>query len=140
MERGYLYAIAAAVTWGLLYAVDGKILSRLEPMSLLFLQSLLIAIITLPFFGMGNGWADITKNRSMWQLIALITLLGAIANFWIFKSIKMIGATNASLFEISYPFFVAMFSVLLFGEQLSLLTIAGGILIFLGSLMVIRYG
>ena len=140
MEPGYLYAIGAAVTWGLMYAIDGKILEKFSPMNLLFIQCFLLAIVTLPFFILGNGWADLTKNRAVWPLIALTILLAVIANFWILKSIQLLGATTASSFEISYPFFVAIFSMLLFGARLSLPVVMGGMLIFLGSIVIIRYG
>lgn len=140
MEYGYLYAIGAAVTWGLLYAVDGKILSKISPMNLLFIQSLLIGLLALPFVVFGNGTQDLLKNRAMWLIIALTATLAVISNFWILKSIKLVGATTASSFEISYPFFVAIFSTLLFGARFGLPTIAGGILIFPGSSIVIRYG
>lgn len=140
MERGYLYAIGAAVLWGLLYTIDGKILSKMSPMNLLFVQSLLIGLVALPFVAFGNGTENLAKNRAMWPLIALTALLAVISNFWILKSIKIIGPTNASLFEISYPFFVAIFSAMLFGTHFGLPTIAGGIIIFLGSVIVIRYG
>lgn len=140
MEPGYLYAIGAAVTWGLMYAMDEKVLSKISPMNLLFVQCFLIALVTLPFFIMGNGLVDLTKNRTIWPLLALTILLAVIANFWIFKSIQLLGATTASSFEISYPFFVAIFSTLLFGARFGLPTLFGGLLIFLGSIIVIRYG
>lgn len=140
MAPGYLYAIGAAITWGLLYALDGKILSKMSPINLLFVQSLFIGLLVLPFVTFGNGMQDLTKNRAIWPLIALTAFLAVISNFWILKSIKLIGPITASSFEISYPFFVALFSMLLFGGRLSLPTILGGVLIFLGSLTVIRYG
>lgn len=140
MERGYLYAIGAAITWGLMYAIDEKILSRISPMNLLFVQCFLLAIVTLPFFVLGDGRQDLLKNRNMWPLVGLTIVLAVVGNFWILKSIKMLGATTASSFEISYPFFVAIFSMFLFGTRVSLPVIAGGILIFLGSIIVIRYG
>lgn len=140
MEPGYLYAIGAAVTWGLMYAIDEKILSKISPLNLLFIQCVLIALILLPFFIVSNGLADLTKNRAIWLLLALTVLLAVIGNFWILKSIQLLGATTASSFEISYPFFVAIFSMLLFGARLSLPVVMGGILIFLGSIVIIRYG
>lgn len=140
MEPGYFYAIGAAVLWGLLYTIDGKILSKMSPIHLLFVQSLFIGLVALPFVTFGNGIRDFTKNPMMWFLVALTALIAVISNFWILRSIKILGPTNASLFEISYPFFVAIFSTLLFGSRFSFPTIAGGVIIFLGSVIVIRYG
>ncbi|MFA6909486.1 MAG: EamA family transporter, partial [Patescibacteria group bacterium] len=47
---GIVYALGAAITWGLVYAIDQKILTSLSPVTLLFVHSILASIILLPFF------------------------------------------------------------------------------------------
>lgn len=141
MERGYLYAIGAAIAWGLMYAMDGKILAKMAPGNLLFVQSLFMTILMLPFFLWNKGIEDLqSAGTSKQLLIGATVLLATVANVWILTSIKLLGPTVASSFEISYPFFVAIFSMLLFGGRLSWPVGLGGVIIFIGSLIIIRYG
>lgn len=67
-------------------------------------------------------------------------LLGTLANFFIFSSIQRLGAPTASIFEIAYPFFVAIFTLALFGGDLNLFFWIGGLLMFLGGVIIIRFG
>lgn len=48
MNIGFIYAIGAAITWGLVYTIDQKILQGTSPMTLIFVDSLVAAIIMLP--------------------------------------------------------------------------------------------
>ncbi|MBI2889023.1 MAG: EamA family transporter [Candidatus Liptonbacteria bacterium] len=46
---GLSYAISAAVTWGLVYTIDQRILRNTTPFTLLFVNSLITVAILLPF-------------------------------------------------------------------------------------------
>ena len=55
----------------------------------------------------------------------------------IVSSIAMLGASKSSILEISYPLFVLVFSYVLFDKGVSLHVIAGGLLIFAGSAIIV---
>src|SRR3989344_73581 len=116
METGFIYAIGAAITWGLVYAIDQKILSGVAPMTLLFIDSIIAAIIMLPFIFFSNGSIKevIVSGKSSWSLIIISVALATLANFLIFSGIKNLDASTASIIEITYPFFVVLFSYILF--------------------------
>jgi len=55
MESGFIYAIGAAVLWGLIYAIDQKILSSVAPMTMTFVSAVMAAVIVLPFLFLNEG-------------------------------------------------------------------------------------
>ncbi len=139
---GFIYAIAAAVTWGLVYTLDHKILTRATPLAYLFINSIFSALIILPvLWGDRHSIGDIfNSGKANLSLITLSLFLAMLANFFIFSGIKILGAPTASIFEIAYPFFVVLFSALLFREAVSEYFIIGASLIFAGAFIIIRLG
>jgi drug/metabolite transporter (DMT)-like permease len=138
---GFIYALAAAVTWGLVYTIDQKILTRVSPLSLLFIDSLLVAIITLPIFIFDSGSVKtlLATGKANLFLIVLSVILAALANFFIFSGIKMLDASTASILEIAYPFFVVIFSFIIFKQPISWFFALGAVFIFLGSAIIIKF-
>jgi len=141
MQIGFIYAIGAAVTWGLVYAIDQKILSNVPPMTLLFIDSIITAIVMLPFVFWSNGSIKDTliSGKTNWSLITLSVVLAALANFLIFSGIKNLDASTASIIEIAYPFFVVLFSYIFFRSSPNIYFFIGGVLIFVGSIIIIRF-
>jgi drug/metabolite transporter (DMT)-like permease len=70
--------------------------------------------------------------------MVVITLLTAtIATLSILGSIRLLGANTSAVLEISYPLFVALFSVLVFHGQLQPSVIVGGVFIFIGAAIIV---
>ncbi len=138
MNIGFLYAIGAAVTWGVVYTIDQKILITTSPMTLMFINSLITVLIMLPFvfFEGGSIKALASTGKTNLILIFASVLLCTVASFFIFSSIKSIGASSASIIEIAYPFFVVAFSFIVFRTVPSVPTLLGGVLIFIGAAIV----
>ena len=138
---GFIYAIGAALTWGLVYTIDQKILAGVSPMTLLFIDSVIATIIMLPFVFFSNGSikAVVTSGRMNLFLIILSVVLATLANFLIFSGIKNLGASTASIIEIAYPFFVVLFTYLFFRTTPNIYFFIGGSLIFIGSIIIIRF-
>lgn len=139
MSSGFIWATAAAVTWGLVYAIDQKILNGLSPFALLFVDSILTAVLLLPFiFIEKNSLVALAEvPAKTWLLVIASLALAALANFFIFSSIKIIGASTASVFEIAYPFFVVAFAYLFFRETPTVYFALGGLLIFAGAAIIV---
>ena len=139
---GFMYAIGAALAWGLAYTIDQKILADISPAVLLFISFIVGAMLLLPaVLGQSGSLVsvlDLGKTRLL--LILFSIMLATLANYLIFASIERLGASLASVFEISYPFFVFLFSFLIFGSTLNAYVIAGSLLIFAGSAIIMRFG
>jgi drug/metabolite transporter (DMT)-like permease len=65
-------------------------------------------------------------------------LVATIAALSILKSIQLLGAQRAAVFEISYPLFVVLFGALLFGQSVSPRVLIGGLLIFAGAFVIMK--
>ncbi len=141
---GFLYAIGAAITWGAVYTIDQKILYALSPLALLFVNSVITMIVVLPFlFTHGGGAATkafLHSGTSTIILIALSLALAALANFLIYSSIKTLGASTASIFEIAYPFFVVILSFFVFRSKPNIYFLIGALFMFIGSAIIIKLG
>ena len=139
---GYAYAIAAAITWGLVYVIDQKVLKGASAFALLFVDSFITAAILLPvvFFEKDSLVSLSTLSAKTWILAVASLILAALANWFIFSSIKLIGADHASIFEIIYPFFVVVFSYFAFSVVPNVYFLLGSILIFAGSAIIVLFG
>lgn len=140
--NGFLYAIGAAVTWGVVYAIDQRVLRGASPFALLFIDSLLTTVLLLPIIFFDKGSLNSLSNTStrVWLLILASLAFAALANFFIFSSIKILGASTASIFEIAYPFFVVLFTYFAFHTTPTLYFLFGAILIFAGAVIIIAHG
>ena len=138
---GFVLAVLAAVLWGLTYCLDERVLSSLSIYKLYFLHcvcGMLVAGTILLI--RGNPLATlftIDAARSSVALVGVTLVTATAAALSILGSIQMLGAGKAAVLEISYPLFVALFSVLLFKGQLQLHVVIGGILIFVGSAIIV---
>lgn len=141
-NAGLAFAIGAAITWGIVYTFDQKILTKASPLTLLFLGSIITAIITFPI--VLSNWGSIkpiiaSNSKQILYLIILTQILGTLANFFIFSSIQRLGAPLASVFEIAYPFFVAIFTMVIFGGSLNIYFWIGALLMFLGGVVITKF-
>jgi drug/metabolite transporter (DMT)-like permease len=137
---GFLYALAAALTWGVVYAISQKVLMTTKPLVFLFLGYSLAALLTLPFILIQWGSVKnvLLASKPLWGWILAGEIFVFLANFFILSSVKELGAPTASILEISYPFFVAIFTALLFGSRVSAQFWIGALLIFVGSAVIIK--
>ena len=134
----FVYAMSAAVIWGVSYAASGRAIERgVSPVTFFFLYSVAgtalglvslaatrrLAAVPSEIRGLGADW--------VWLAIAVVT--SAIGSLLIYLAIGKKNATVASLIEISYPFFVALFAWLFFRQaQAGVPTIIGGVLVLAG--------
>ena len=136
----YLAALGAALTWGVHYPLVGFALTRISLYSVLLLTALPI-IFLMPLF-MGQVGADIqalqrlpTNEQLMIGIIGFTSLAGAA---FVFLAIGSSNATLASLIEITYPVFVALFSWLIFRHMhINASVLLGGALVIAGASLII---
>lgn len=115
----YLTAIGAALIWGIHYPLIDNALKRVSLVTVLLLTALPILAVT-PFFVRrlvsdfrlvaAMSWAE----RAPLLALALTSLLASVL---LFLSIDSKNATLASLIEITYPIFVALFAFALFRDM-----------------------
>jgi drug/metabolite transporter (DMT)-like permease len=141
----FIYALTAAVLWGIHYATAGE-LSKSIPSSLISLAYLVLVAIAAvlgmlifrqPALNLGQLATYLTPKVAL--EIGVMALTGCISNFLVFSAIADSTATKASIIEITYPFFVALFATLLYREKaLDVQTGIGGLLILTGVFIVLK--
>lgn len=138
---GFGLAVSASLLWGLTYCLDERVLSSLSVYKLYFLHCVCGALIAgTVLVVQGNSTASLFRidtTTSSLPLVGLTLLTATAAALSILGSIQLLGADKAAVLEISYPLFVALFSVLLFKGQLQTPVVIGGIFIFIGSAIIV---
>src|SRR6476659_7029157 len=137
-----VYALAAAIIWCISYAASGRVIERgITPLVFFFLYTFFgAAAAAIALVVSGKAGALVTAFRSLqndwiWLLVAVIS--SAAGGLLIYIAIGQKNATLASLIEISYPFFVALFAWVFFREiQFNWQTLVGGALILGGGAVV----
>jgi drug/metabolite transporter (DMT)-like permease len=135
----FFCALGAAIMWGAGYVVTEILLKKygLTPAFIMFASQL----ITLPIWFLicaylgqvSPGFKLMASVPSAAGLVFLQAVLIIGGAFLIIHSISMKNATLASLIEISYPLFTALFAYLILKDtQVNLWTAAGGLLIISG--------
>ena len=138
----FFYALGAAIIWGVNYAVSGRLLERgLSPQTLYFIDLLVGALMMAVVITVSGKWPatvselQAARPEMIWLIVAILCALSA--GLLIFMSIQAKNATVASLIEVTYPLFTAFFAWMLFRQNtLNTATIVGGLLIFIGVLIV----
>jgi drug/metabolite transporter (DMT)-like permease len=138
---GYGLAVLASVLWGLTYCLDERVLASLSVYKLYFLHCVCGAVVAGAILLLqGNSPAALfTFDTSAASIpLVLVTLATATtAALAILSSIQLLGANTSAVLEISYPLFVALFSVLFFKGQLQPSVVIGGMFIFIGSAIIV---
>ena len=136
-----LYAIIAAILWGLSYSLTERIFKdNITLYTLLSIQMIFGGIFFFLFSYFTTIKQDfnliLSKPNLMYIFIAdvFVALLG---NYFISLSIQAKNATLAGLIEQAYPLFTLLFTLILFKVNHFNLSVAiGGILIFSGVLVI----
>lgn len=129
--------------WGLQYATAEQLLKTVPVPLFTLSYTISLGIVYLivfswlqPNLGLDQISGYLTAKNIL--LFGLIILTGCVSTMLIFSAIEQGTATKASLIEIMYPFFVALFAALLYRESpLSLQTLLGGSFILLGGAIVL---
>jgi len=138
---GYALALLASVLWGLTYCLDERLLAGVSVTRLYFLHCACgAAIAGAILLAQGHSPAALvrfdTATASL-PLVALTMLTATAATFCILGSIQLLGAHRSAVLEISYPLFVALFSVAFFQGRLDWPVLLGGGFILAGAAIIV---
>ena len=141
INLGYVLAVLASLLWGLTYCLDERVLASMSVAKLYFLHcvcgAVVAAVILLAQGGSPASLFSIDTAKVGLPLVGLTLFTATSAALAILGSIQCLGANKSAVLEISYPLFVALFSVLLFQGQLQLPVVMGGVFIFIGSAIIV---
>lgn len=137
-----MYALFAAILWGLNYSLNERILSSISTLTLLAIEMTAGAIIfsSLSYFSsFKQDWQTMINEPNLFILIAIEALVLTLASLFIVISIQAKNATAAGIIELIYPLFTIFFSWVLFQKyHVNASVIVGGFFIFLGVILISR--
>jgi drug/metabolite transporter (DMT)-like permease len=134
---GILIGLVAPITWAFYSVVAAPLLRRYSPYRISAVVGLAatvpLAVTAAPTIA-SEEWSAVTGLA--WAGLAYSTLLAFVVTnvFW-FRAIEKVGANRASLYSNLQPFLGALFAVLVLGETLGALQIAGGVVIAAGIVL-----
>ncbi len=139
-----VYAVGAAVIWGVNYAVSGRLLQRGMSPQTLFLIDLIFGVVAVSAVITFSGrWSstllEVRQARPdiLWLIVAVASATAAA--LLIFLSIQAKNATLSSLIEVTYPLFTALFAWVLFRQAtINTATVIGALFILTGVLIVAK--
>lgn len=119
-----VYALSASVIWGVSYAASGRVIERgVSPLSFFFYYvaaSALLAGLALACAGKMTTVSHEVQGLGAdmpWLIVAVVAVVASgVGSLFIYMAIGGKNAILASLIEISYPLFVALFAWLFFRE------------------------
>ncbi len=143
-STGYVLAVMASVLWGLTYCLDERVLASLSVFKLYFLHCLCGVLVSAAILvAQGHTPGSLIRfdtTAVSLPLVGLTLVTATAAALCILGSIKLLGADTSAVLEISYPLFVALFSVLLFQGHLQIQVVIGGLFIFVGAAIIVLAG
>jgi drug/metabolite transporter (DMT)-like permease len=140
----FLCALGAAVFWGLQYAASEQILKVIPTATFTVLYSIGLAAAYLIYFTITRTPLQLDSFQSALDFkvvihFLLVVLLGCVGTLLIFSAIQQGNATKASIVEITYPLFVALFATWIYKEHgLNLYTYIGGAFTFAGIIIIMK--
>lgn len=128
-------ALGASVLWGLAYALSENLMKQAIHPSLILLTYTVLGTVgygLYMYLFVPSPLAPLQQTG--WSNLLMIALLYMVANLMVFTSISLVGsATLASLIEISYPLFTALFVWILYKQNsLNGYTLLGALLMLVG--------
>lgn len=115
----FVYSFFVAVSWGLLYVMVEMLIRRgISPLSVVYVaQPVYFISLVFLFFFNKKIVKDFKSIITNWELLSItigISVAAIFANWCIGQATKLSNASMASMIEISYPLFVALFSYFIF--------------------------
>jgi drug/metabolite transporter (DMT)-like permease len=140
-EYGIIVAILAAFCWGVVYAASQRLIQTGKFTSFeLLLACFFVGCVLLLPFALYDRHAIMQAEqpnltRFIWFLITMIA-----AEYLVFFSVYLLGGTEASLIQVSYPIWTALYLYFANGEKPTTATVAGGTIILIGVCIITLYG
>ena len=131
---GSLILLATPFMWAAYTLLGKKIIQKYDPFLVVAYVNILGAICLVPFSFAENSFGKIfALNFNEWSAVLYLALTCSLLGYFIwFKVVSQTKAAIASSFLFAEPLVTVIFAATFIQEQITLFTIAGGLLIFTG--------
>lgn len=136
--KGVVMVLMASIVYSAYIIICRALLATVNA-QILTAHILPSAAIAFLLYGIATDQLILPKTSYGWELVAALGVVGtAIPVFTFFAGLSRIGASRASILSTFEPVVTVLLGITLLREQVTLITILGGILILLGGVLVNR--
>ena len=127
--KGILLALGAAVLYATVILIN-KFIKNVEGLHRTFLQFIAAIVILVPYVSVTSGVTVGTMNAGGWICLVIVGVLHTGVTYCLyFSSLKDISGQKAALLSYIDPLVAVVISVFVLGEPITILQIAGGLLV-----------
>jgi drug/metabolite transporter (DMT)-like permease len=137
---GSLILLSTPILWTAYSLLGKNIMKKYSPFLVVAYVNMFGGLLLIPFSWAEGSFSQIfTMSLHGWLAILFLAITCSFLGYYIwFYVIKRVGAAIASSFLFAEPLITALFAIAFVEEKLSLFTIAGGFLIFVGVYLVTK--
>jgi len=137
---GSLILLSTPFLWAMYSLLGKKTIEKYDSFLVVAYVTVLGGLFLIPFSLAENSLLQIfTMSLNGWLAVLFLSFACSLFGYYIwFFVLKQVGATVTSSFLFIEPLVTVLFAAAFVGEGLSLFTLAGGLLIFLGVLLITR--
>jgi drug/metabolite transporter (DMT)-like permease len=138
MNIGFLLMILSTLNWAVYSVLLKSLKIPYPPLVVTFYMCLLGLILTTPFIIRNRGWENLSLlNYAEWaHLLFLGVFVSGIAYWYWGKALEVLEASKVSMFLYLEPIATLIAAVLLLQEKVLFISVAGGIIIIIGVIIV----
>lgn len=138
MNIGFLLMILSTLNWAVYSVLLKSLKIPYPPLFVTFYMCLLGLILTTPFIIRNRGWENLSLlNHAEWaHLLFLGVFVSGIAYWYWGKALEVLEASKVSMFLYLEPIATLIAAVLLLQEKVLFISVAGGIIIIIGVIIV----
>jgi drug/metabolite transporter (DMT)-like permease len=138
LNLGFLLMLLSTLNWAVYSILLKGLRIPYPPLLVTFYMSLIGLLLTIPFLVRNRGWESLSLlNQSEWaHLLFLGIFVSGIAYWYWAKALEVLEATRVSMFLYLEPIATLIAAVLLLHEKVLLISVAGGIIIIIGVIIV----
>lgn len=136
----YIYALGAALVWGVHYNLLSKAMTTISPITAYWMPTVIMTLgLPLLWGTLKADFKAVLQADTLTQVsVCIIAFTSFMASVLLYKAIQSHNPVHAGLMEITYPFFIALFALVLFQENhFNWGTMTGGVLMMIGAGVVI---
>lgn len=136
--RGSLILLSTPVLWAFYTLMGKKMIQKYNPFLIAAYVTMIGGLCLIPFSLAENSFRQIlTMSQQGWLAILFLSFSCSLLGYYIWLYVvKQVGAAITSSFLFAEPLVTVLFATTFIGEELTLLILLGGLLIFIGVYLV----
>jgi drug/metabolite transporter (DMT)-like permease len=138
INLGFFLMIMSTLNWAVYSVLLKSLRIPYPPLLVTFYMSLIGLILTTPFIIRSRGWVSLSLlNHTEWShMLFLGVFVSGIAYWYWGKALEILEASKVSMFLYLEPVSTLVAAVLLLQEKVLFISVAGGIIIIIGVIIV----